>query len=77
MLGANIKTMREKRGFTQEQFAEKIGVNRVTLAYFESGKRVPSLAVAEKVADELDCSLDWLLGRKEYCNGCQMDKDCH
>lgn len=77
MLGVNIKAMREKRGFTQEQFAEKIGVNRVNLAYFESGKKVPSLAVAERIADELDCSLDWLLGRKEHCNGCQMDKDCH
>lgn len=65
MFGKNLKSLRESRGLTQEQLSEKIGVNRVNLAYFESGKKIPSLAVAEKIADELNCSLDWLLGRKE------------
>lgn len=69
MLGENIQKCRNQRGFTQEQLAEKIGVNRVNLAYYESGTKIPSLAVTKKIADELNCSMDWLLDREENKNG--------
>ena len=33
-----LKEAREKRGFTQEELAEKSGVSRVTISLIESGK---------------------------------------
>ena len=37
MLGEQIKRCREKRGFTQEQLAEKIGVSIETISSIERG----------------------------------------
>ncbi|MDE6004457.1 MAG: helix-turn-helix domain-containing protein [Oscillospiraceae bacterium] len=66
MLGENLKSIREKRGLTQEKLAKEINVNRVNIAYYESGTKVPSVAVLSKIADTLDCSIDGLLGRKKF-----------
>ena len=66
MLGENLKSVREKRGLTQEKLAKEINVNRVNIAYYESGTKVPSVAVLTKIADTLDCSIDGLLGRKKF-----------
>lgn len=63
MLGENIKKARNLCGFTQEQLAKKAEIHRVNLAHFESGTKTPSLAVIVRIADELSCSIDWLLGR--------------
>ena len=37
-LGDNIRTVREKRGYSQEQLAEKMDVNRSTISKIENGK---------------------------------------
>lgn len=34
----NLKAFRVKKGFTQEEFAEKFGVNRVNYIQLEQGK---------------------------------------
>lgn len=40
ILGNNLKAIREKLGFSQENVANAIGINRSTIAHFESGKRM-------------------------------------
>ena len=37
-LGDKIKTVREKRGYSQEQLAEKMEINRSTISKIENGK---------------------------------------
>ena len=37
VLGQNLKRQREKQGYTQEQFAERVGVDDRTLRRWESG----------------------------------------
>lgn len=37
-LGEKIKTVREKRGYSQEQLAEKMEINRSTISKIENGK---------------------------------------
>ncbi|MDE6087567.1 MAG: helix-turn-helix domain-containing protein [Oscillospiraceae bacterium] len=66
MLGENLKSVREKRGLTQEKLAKEVEVNRVNLAYYENGTKVPSVAVLTRIADTLDCSIDGLLDRKKF-----------
>ena len=37
-LGDRIRTVREKRGYSQEQLAEKMDINRSTISKIENGK---------------------------------------
>ncbi|MDE7364508.1 MAG: helix-turn-helix domain-containing protein [Ruminococcus sp.] len=60
-LGENLKNIRLERGFTQEQLASVVDVNRVNLAKYENGTKVPSVAVLIEIANALECSIDGLL----------------
>jgi transcriptional regulator with XRE-family HTH domain len=65
-LGVKIKRLREAKGWTQAQLADKIGVSRVHLANLESPDeaahhRRPSLATLEKIAKALRVKLTELL----------------
>lgn len=64
--GENLKSARLERGFTQEQLADAVNVNRVNLARYESGTKVPSVAVLTELANTLNCSIDGLLDRHNY-----------
>lgn len=59
----NLKVARDRKGLTQDQLAEKLNVSRVTVARYESGDRWPDQKTLVKIADTLDCSIDFLLGR--------------
>ena len=55
-LGGKIKRLRQKRGFTQEQLAEKIEIATRTLCGIESGKNFVTAETLEKVFDALQIS---------------------
>lgn len=61
-IGGNIKKIREDAQLTQEQLAEMIGVNRVTLAKYESDKVTPGAKVLSRIAIALHISQDKLTG---------------
>lgn len=46
-----IKTIRKSAGLTQEELARAVGVDRVTVANWESGKTEPRLSQARKIAE--------------------------
>lgn len=48
----------EDVNMSQAQLATEIDVSRQTLNAIERGQRVPSLEVAHRIADALECSLD-------------------
>jgi transcriptional regulator with XRE-family HTH domain len=50
-LGLKIKKLRQKLGFTQEQFAEKIGIATRTLAGIEIGESFVSAQTIENIMD--------------------------
>ena len=60
-LGDNIRVMREKAGYTQEQLAEIAEVNRVSLARYESGKIEPGSAILARIANALHVTTNVLL----------------
>lgn len=66
--GKILKEKRKENGYSQEYLAEKIGVSRVNISNYELGLKVPSLAVMWKLADFLNCSIDELIGRKNFVN---------
>lgn len=57
MKGENIQRIRKQRNLTQLQLSEKVGMDRSYLAQIESGKRKPSLATLERIAEQLNCSI--------------------
>jgi transcriptional regulator with XRE-family HTH domain len=59
-LAANIRTLRETRGLTQEQMAKLAGVPRATWGHLETGSANPTLAVLDKVATALQVPLEEL-----------------
>lgn len=62
-IGNRIRTARNLRSMTADVLAEKIGLAVVTLRHIESGANKTSLLTLMKIADTLDVSVDFLLGR--------------
>ncbi len=61
-LARNIRSLREARGLTQQQLADRSGVPRPTWATLESGSSNPTLSVLVKVGSALAVSIEELIG---------------
>lgn len=59
----NIEAARKAKGYTRPDLAQIIGVAQGTIFAWERGTRTPELAKAVRMADALEVSLDYLLGR--------------
>lgn len=59
--GQNLKYLRKLRGWTQEEFASKLGIKRSLIGAYEEERAEPRLEVLEIVADLFKLSLDELL----------------
>ncbi len=55
-----IKQIRKDAGLTQEQFAQKIGVSRNTIATYETSDRTPISAVILSICREFNVNELWL-----------------
>jgi putative transcriptional regulator len=53
-----VKELRKKRGWTQSEFGEKLGISRQSVHSIETGKYDPSLPLAFRIADVLGIPLD-------------------
>lgn len=53
-----LKELRTQRNFKQTDLAEKIGVTRQVVSYYELGTVKPSLDKAKKLADIFGCSIE-------------------
>ena len=59
--GQNLKYLRKLRGWTQEEFANKLHIKRSLIGAYEEERADPRLDVLEIVADMFKLSLDELL----------------
>lgn len=55
-----IKILRKKLGFTQQIFADRIGIARGNVAAYEVGKNAPSDAVIQLICSKFNVSEEWL-----------------
>ena len=62
MLNENLKTLRQKKGFSQEQLSLRLNVVRQTVSKWEKGLSVPDAEMLEKIAEVLNVSVGDLLG---------------
>lgn len=61
LAGQNLKYLRKLRGWTQEEFAAKLGIKRSLVGAYEEERADPRLDVLEIVGDIFKLSLDDLL----------------
>lgn len=54
-----------KRGLSLKKVSEETGISAGLLSEWKNGNRNPSLKTLEKIALYLDCSVDYLVGRKD------------
>jgi len=59
--GLNLKYLRKLRGWTQEEFAQKLNIKRSLIGAYEEERADPRLEVLEIVAEMFKLSLDELL----------------
>lgn len=60
----NLKDVRTKRGYTQQEVADYIGCSAVVYSRYETGTRQPPIDVLMKLSDMLGVTIDYLLGRE-------------
>ena len=69
-----IKKLREKKGITQAELAQKIGVSDKTVSKWETAKGLPDISLIEPLAKELGVSVieilsgDYITNRNISCN---------
>lgn len=59
-MNERIKQLRKALGYTQQEFADRIGVKRNTIAQYEIGRNEPIDSVVNLICKEYNVNPDWL-----------------
>lgn len=75
--GATLKRLRLEAGYTQQQLADRLGVTKSVVSYYELHERVPSPEILVKLSTIFRVSTDYLLGleRGETVSLAGLEKD--
>lgn len=61
MIASNIRYIRKQENLSQEEFAERFGVSRQSVAKWESGESMPDIMKCREIAEYYDISIDTLV----------------
>ncbi|HSK14449.1 MAG TPA: helix-turn-helix transcriptional regulator [Phnomibacter sp.] len=59
--GKNLRHLRKLRGWTQDEFAQKLGIKRSLIGAYEEERADPRIDVLERVMEIFKLSMDELL----------------
>ncbi len=59
-----LRKTRQERGLSQADLAVKCGLQPSAISHFEAGRRSPSFDNLRRLADALNVTIDYLLGRQ-------------
>ena len=65
MIGARLRDTRKSQGLTQEDLAKKVGTDARTIWRWENGKTNPSWEMISRISDELDVTIEFLIGKSD------------
>ena len=73
---ARLRATRERRNLKQSELAERAGLQAAAVSHFETGRRAPSFDNLRRLADALDVTTDYLIGRtnEPESSGPNIDK---
>ncbi|HIZ55148.1 MAG TPA: helix-turn-helix domain-containing protein [Firmicutes bacterium] len=57
-IGSSIRHIRENRGMSQVELAEKVNITQSMLCQIERGTKSPSLPLSTEIAAALGCTLN-------------------
>lgn len=66
MFGKRLRSVRMQRKITQQKMADSLNLALRSYQSYEGGERCPSFDVLVQMADILDVSIDYLLGRDDF-----------
>ena len=61
----NIRTRRRALNMTMKQLASIVGVTEAAISHYETGRREPDPDMLGRIANALNVTVDYLLGREE------------
>jgi transcriptional regulator with XRE-family HTH domain len=61
--GEHIATLRKRKGLSQSDLGKAVGTSGDIIGKYERDEVKPSIEVASKIADALEVSVDFLLGK--------------
>lgn len=64
-IGSNIRSLRERKGLTQCELAERVGVTQVFISCCENGRKEPSLQFCKKLAAVFGCPISAIVDTDE------------
>lgn len=64
--GKRLLQARKKKGISQEELAEQLGTKGPAIGRYERDEMKPSIEAAAKMADILNVSLDYLVGKTDF-----------
>ncbi len=56
-----LKKMRKLQSITQQQLAEMLGITQAMVSHYETGRCIPDLETAARIANALGCKVDDLI----------------
>lgn len=68
MIGTRLKQLREEKGLKQEELAKQLSIAPSTIGMYETNKREPNNELTIKICNFFNCSVDYLMGIKDYKN---------
>ncbi|MGN0537910.1 MAG: helix-turn-helix domain-containing protein [Acutalibacteraceae bacterium] len=65
-IGENIRELRIKKGLSQTELANQIGVGQSMIGHIERGAKIPSLIVALDLAKALGCTVEEMCADRNH-----------
>lgn len=75
MFGKRLRAARIARKYTQQRMADILTISLNSYQKYEQGERNPSFDILVKIADTLNVSIDWLLGRDDFLQSLGVSSD--
>ena len=56
-IGNGIQQIRDELKITQEDLAERLGISRTLLSFYENGRAIANWELVKRMAEELNCTV--------------------
>jgi transcriptional regulator with XRE-family HTH domain len=70
-LGQHIASLRKAKSFSQSELGKRVGTSGDIIGRYERDEVKPSIEVIVRIADSLEVSIDYLVGKTDF----ELDKD--
>ena len=65
IIAQRIKELRIEKGFSQKDLSKMVGCSQPMIVLWEKGECEPTASAILKLAEALNCSCDYLLGKSD------------